>query len=260
VLHLRIERPGLAPLDRVFEADEVVVGRSEKADIVLDDSSVSRRHARFFRERDAWFVQDLRSRNGTDLNGRRLQAAERVRPEDLVRVGAVCLRLLALAGATTRRDDSLVEPDTQGPVYSVLWPASELMHLTDATASSRLKVLNEVHRALASPIARADLLRLVLDRAFAVLQPEHAAIFLKGADGELYQAAEQKSASATGALLVSRRLAEEVTVKGAAALVLDAQADERFAAAQSVLVSGVRSILAAPLSDAEGCLGMIALY
>jgi sigma-B regulation protein RsbU (phosphoserine phosphatase) len=61
-------------------------------------------------------------------------------------------------------------------------------------------------------------------------------------------------------LLVSRRLAHEVTVKGAAALVLDARSDERFAAAQSVILSGVRSILAAPLSDAQGCLGMIALF
>ena len=117
-----------------------------------------------------------------------------------------------------------------------------------------------MHRALARPISRDELLQLILDRAFAVLKPEQGAIFLKGADGQLTRAAERRSAGASGSLLVSRHLAEEVTVKGAAALVLDAQTDQRFASAESVLLSGVRSILAAPLSDAEGCLGMIALY
>jgi len=57
----------------------------------------------------------------------------------------------------------------------------------------------------------------------------------------------------------SRRLAQEVTEKGVAALVTDASADERFAKAESIVFSGVRSLLAAPLLDSEGCLGMVVL-
>jgi len=63
----------------------------------------------------------------------------------------------------------------------------------------------------------------------------------------------------TGEPLYSRRLAQEVTEKGVAALVLDARMDERFAKAESIVFSGVRSLLAAPLLDSEGCLGMIVL-
>jgi sigma-B regulation protein RsbU (phosphoserine phosphatase) len=44
-----------------------------------------------------------------------------------------------------------------------------------------------------------------------------------------------------------------------AALVLDARQDARFAEAQSFIASGVRSLVAAPLLDGDGCLGMIAL-
>ena len=68
------------------------------------------------------------------------------------------------------------------------------------------------------PISRADVLNTVLERAFAVLGPEQGAIFLKGADGKLFRAAERQSSVSAGPLLVSSRLAEEVTVKGAAAL------------------------------------------
>ncbi len=269
MLRLSIERPGAVSIARDFEGPEVIVGRSEKVDVFLDDSSVSRRHARFFREGAVWLLQDLGSRNGTKLNGRPVQAAERIALRDVVCVGAVSLRVLdpartaegqdAAGTASVGQPVSVLDSDTEGTVYSVVRPASELM-LRDTAAASRLKMLNEVHKALASPIARGDLLQMVLDRAFAELQPEHAAIFLKGPDGELYRAAERKAPGAGGELLVSRRLAAEVTVKGAAALVLDAQTDERFSAAQSVMFSGVRSILAAPLSDAEGCVGMIALH
>ena len=59
--------------------------------------------------------------------------------------------------------------------------------------------------------------------------------------------------------LYSRALIEEVTELGMAALVHDAQIDERFSAAQSIMSSGMRSILAAPLLDSEDTLGMIVL-
>jgi sigma-B regulation protein RsbU (phosphoserine phosphatase) len=62
-----------------------------------------------------------------------------------------------------------------------------------------------------------------------------------------------------GEPLFSRRLVQEVVDKGVAALVTDASVDARFAAAESIVVSGVRSLIAAPLLDSEGCLGMIAL-
>ncbi len=52
---------------------------------------------------------------------------------------------------------------------------------------------------------------------------------------------------------------EEVAGKGRPALVLDAALDDRFAASQSLIMSGVRSVVAAPLTDVDGALGMIAL-
>jgi len=69
----------------------------------------------------------------------------------------------------------------------------------------------------------------------------------------------RQAPSVKGEPLFSRRLVEEVVEKGVAALVTDASLDERFAAAESIVVSGVRSLVAAPLLDSEGCLGMIVL-
>jgi DNA-binding NtrC family response regulator len=57
------------------EAGEVVVGRAEPATVVVDDPSLSRQHARFFREGGGVFVEDLGSTNGTFVRGARVTRA-----------------------------------------------------------------------------------------------------------------------------------------------------------------------------------------
>ncbi len=262
VLELHVEVAGASPFARTYDAESLVIGRKAGADIVVDDASVSRRHARLFADQGEWFVEDLRSRNGSRLNGRAITAAVAVKAGDVVAVGDTLVRIVSTGVEAPAARTTIAAPAADEALFSVLKPASELLgrSAADAEASSRLRMLNEVHRALSGPISRDDLLELILDRAFAVLQPEDGAVFLTGADGTLRRAAERRSPRSSGSLLVSRRLAEEVTIKGAAALVLDARMDERFASSESVILSGVRSIIAAPLSDGAGCLGMIALY
>jgi serine phosphatase RsbU (regulator of sigma subunit) len=260
-IELQIKRPGASVVTQAYRTDELVVGRSNTADIVVSDSSVSRRHARLLCRDDCWLVEDLGSRFGTRLNGNPLLGTETLRPGDEIRLGETVLRVEHVEGSAPAEAVPVAALSDNQTIFSVLKPAAELMQVDEpgVQASSRLRLLNDVHRALAAPISREQLLQLILDRAFVLLLPDYAAIFLKRQDGELYQAAERRSAQSTGGLLVSRRLAEEVAVKGAAALVFDAPLDERFAS-ESVIASGVRSIVAAPLADAEGCLGMIALY
>jgi hypothetical protein len=56
--------------DRVVLGSAVVtIGRSKQSDVVLDDASVSRRHAEIRPEGDGYKVVDLDSTNGTRVNG-----------------------------------------------------------------------------------------------------------------------------------------------------------------------------------------------
>ena len=126
--------------------------------------------------------------------------------------------------------------------------------------AARLKALNDFHRSLAGPITLDELLERLLDGLFSALHPEEGVILLQQPDGTLATAASRRLPGAKGDLLVSRRLAIEVVEKGTAALVSDLSIDERFASAHSMIGSGIRSILAAPISDPVGCLGMVAIY
>src|SRR5690606_4360747 len=49
--------------------DQFIVGRNSDSDLVLADDAVSRKHARFFAERQRMWVRDLGSRNGVIVNG-----------------------------------------------------------------------------------------------------------------------------------------------------------------------------------------------
>lgn len=67
--------------------------RKEEADLILEDVSVSRLHARIVREKEKYYIEDLNSTNGTFKNGLRLQPYERreLEPEDEIKVGRVLM-------------------------------------------------------------------------------------------------------------------------------------------------------------------------
>ena len=268
VLRLRLEPRDGEPFRREVRAESVILGRSSRADLVLADRFLSRLHARLFLKDDSWFLEDLGSRNTTFLNDRPLGQPTPVRPGDVIRLAESLVIVESPEGPVPSQGDGLVgRADEVLPGSTILRPATQLLFQGEAAAGAgeatglagRLRMLNEVHRALAAPITREALLELILDRAFAHLHPDEGAIFLRRPDGSLERPATRQGPGARGEPLFSRRLVREVIDKGVAALVTDASADERFAEAESILISGTRSLVAAPLLDSEGCLGMIVL-
>jgi DNA-binding NtrC family response regulator len=85
-------RDGLLVVD--LDVDQpVTLGRDEEsATVVLPEPSLSRRHVRFVRDDQGVVVEDLRSTNGTHLNGERITRA-RLYPGDQVGAGAVTITL-----------------------------------------------------------------------------------------------------------------------------------------------------------------------
>lgn len=74
------------------KGDSWVAGRSEDADLVLADDTVSRKHARIYEARGALWLRDLGSRNGTQVNGRSI-SHHRLRPGDRITIGGSLMRV-----------------------------------------------------------------------------------------------------------------------------------------------------------------------
>jgi hypothetical protein len=62
-------------------------GRSDGADIRVDDPFASSAHARIFDRGGFMYLEDLGSTNGTYLNGRQVKKAERLKMADTIRIG-----------------------------------------------------------------------------------------------------------------------------------------------------------------------------
>lgn len=75
---------------------EFVVGRALGSHLMLDDPRVSRRHTRFQVEMQRVTVEDLRSRNGTLVNGVLLKAPLVLTDQDVVTVGSQELRMVVV--------------------------------------------------------------------------------------------------------------------------------------------------------------------
>ena len=77
----------------VSDAD-LIIGRDETCDIVLDDPRASKEHARISRSKDRIVVTDMESSNGTRVN-ERLVLAHILRPGDILRIGRSLFLCLA---------------------------------------------------------------------------------------------------------------------------------------------------------------------
>ncbi|HEV3073562.1 MAG TPA: SpoIIE family protein phosphatase, partial [Thermoanaerobaculia bacterium] len=260
-----------------------VIGRAAGCDLALADPFLSRQHSRFFRRGERLFVEDLGSRNGTQVNGRPVHGPTELAPGDAIQISGSVLTLVPPGGPTASGapvgaagGEAPGDGGLDNTVFLRRQSAADLLEQQTAGAAAaaalgdealrryaeRLKLLNEVHQALGRSLTLDALLELILDRVFDHLRPEQGVIFLKRPGGQLERAASRAVDAAQAEsveLLASRSLAREVADRGAAALVLDAQTDVRLAGAESIMISGVRSLLAAPLLEREGTLGMIVL-
>ena len=79
------------PLDN----NEVTIGRGIQANIVIDEQSVSRQHARIILTEEQVQAEDLNSSNGTYVNDKKITGAVELRDQDVIRLGTVLLKFFA---------------------------------------------------------------------------------------------------------------------------------------------------------------------
>ncbi len=78
-------------------APKSTIGRNHEGEVVVLASSVSREHAELKQSDDGWFVKDLGSRNGTFVDGARVQGRTSLPPRAHLKVGDVAVWFLAEA-------------------------------------------------------------------------------------------------------------------------------------------------------------------
>lgn len=243
-------------------------GRLGTLEIVLDDSSVSRRHAEVRQADNGWWVRDLESTNGTYVNGVRLQAGERqLHPRDIVQFGKVAMmvELPEDAPPEPKRPMSSAEQIIVEAEASSSWQEGYERILWDRNHSPRpgdqLMALLRAGHHLVSIETEEELLTSILNDAVHVLDAQRGAIVLaEGPNEEL-----KLKALATGRgehasrFSFSKALAKRCFSKGQSILCSSVEEDEELSGAVSIADGAMASVLCVLLRTPRKHLGVIHL-
>lgn len=196
---------GAGPVCRALPwVGELVLGREAPA-LVLDDSRTSRRHCRLAFDGALWTVEDLASRNGTFVDGVRIQGRTRLDEGQVLRVGH-CLFLAQndlrpRDGGVTVQDDRIVGA-TLGAVLqqvSARAEAGEALLLAGPTGAGKLLAARRFHElAGAGELVQVSHKRLTEDSPDAALRE---AVRAAGAGTLLVAGVEELGAAAQALLL-----------------------------------------------------------
>lgn len=275
----RITISGVGPLPRVLDLErEVVIGRSVKSDVQIDGDLVSRQHCRIYPVGDRWYFQDLQSRNGTLLNGERSDGGE-LRNGDVLMIGYGKIEFAqedpaVAAGAPSDADleVSIVDAPMPLDVSSAVLSESDddlsgktmaLSYRDLVLVNQRLSTVTKVGQQLATILDRDELLRAILETLFELYpQVDRGAVVLRDERDAFRVAATQTRAgmtATTSVLNISSGLINLVRKERKSVLSADTGSDTRFQDRQSIVGSGGRSVMCAPLLRETDFLGVIYL-
>jgi sigma-B regulation protein RsbU (phosphoserine phosphatase) len=146
-----------------------LIGRQGDNHLVLRDNRASRSHARIVAENGDYFVEDLNSRHGVYVNGRRVSVRHKLAASDRIDFGFQDSYRLVF----TLEEDEIhrfMEQFSGGAA-------------TGAGNLSKLRSLVEVARALQSSLSTDDVLAAVVDAALSVTGAERGFLLLRDGDG-----------------------------------------------------------------------------
>jgi adenylate cyclase len=277
---------------RMFELPEshpVPVGRGEINSLILQDSSVSRRHATFLPTRSGgWRIVDLNSANGIGVNGVLVPEAT-LKNNDTIALGVYTLRFEApesrplVVHTPTNMPTRLTQMlKSQQPPTSMIrdtTPARRFgQTLTPPGAPSLprgieqrlnslehenglLTLLYNVSRALAALGTIEEVVERVQDLALQIEGAERGCAMLLDERGNFLPALVRYRNSRPSdhgpQMILSQNIIRQVMEQRLPLVVQDAQADARFRSSESLTLAGVQSAMCAPLTSHDRIHGLL---
>ena len=268
---LSIHVPGRDPEIVRIEGDgPFPLGRAPENEIVVNDSAVSRKHAEISLRGEGYWILDLKSKNGTKVNGTAIQELTHLHPGDRIEIGPCQIHF----GREKEPDSSARVADTKAPGTVHAVPLAELVNAAQspsnlkaiaATGASPQRMaqffegMERLGPALLAHKTMDELFQFIVDLTSDVLRSDRTVIILRGDGGQelVPMATKQRGTLAGKEIVVSRSIARRSIEDRAAILTSDAQQDERFKEQQSVIRQRINSAMCVPLWHEEEVLGVL---
>ena len=267
--------PDRFPLGRL----RITLGRSARNDLCIPDPFASRVHAEVRREGEEYFLQDLGSANGTLYNGGSVEGTIPLTSGGRIQIGETEIvfddgTYHSSMGATMITDNSSTSlPEATIALASGDRTTSGLLEAIEGarskpeiSAAARvakegdlLALISKVGITLLSSSTLEQTLEQIVSLVFEAVPADRCLLMMRDEGSEELKVAVARlrdRVGEVGEIRVSRNVMDEVVMRGKSVLTSDAQHDPRFASG-TVVLQGVRSVLAVPLGVAEKVFGII---
>jgi adenylate cyclase len=271
---------GETPQVHTFTTGEVVIGRSPECQVVLKDFGISRQHARIVVDEDGVRIQDLKSKNGTQVNGVPVVEAP-LKDGDRILLGKFQLQFSKTLEGKVVLDEAKPLSEEAG---TIIRSVGELSRLLSDTASGGaqspaaekkaapdvqeieksnriLKVLTKVAETLIAVRPVEEVLQQVMEIVFEHVPADRGFLMLneEGSDKLIPMVIKHRNAdsSESAKISISKTIADRVMKDRVSILTSDALVDPRFGAGDSIRFHGIRSAMCAPLWNKEHVIGII---
>ncbi|MDR1291009.1 MAG: SpoIIE family protein phosphatase [Planctomycetaceae bacterium] len=244
-------------------ADSVVIGRNKECHISLVHNGVSREHAKITVEQNSYFLEDLKSRNGTFVNGTQLTEKTPLHDGDVVRFCDAEFLFFVGEPSNAAREAAAVpvadlnmvkemgdDESNTFEIKSKIQLLDKKPILTSANASIKLQAMIDIGRNLGADVNHV-LPQLVNNLLKIFLQADCAYILLNDDQtGRLeLKAFQYRDPDNQESFRISRTILEKVATSKAAILSDDVANDSRFEISDSIVNYNISSIMAAPIMD-----------
>ena len=241
---------------------EMVVGREPTCEIVIPLRTVSRRHARIMKESDGFYVEDLRSINGTGINGHRISRRTKITNGDRIHVFDTVF--LFSDGSRSGVRTSATPAETDVDLMSETEPGSGSSHaivteldvdhesdeLSTDRSAEKLRAVLRISQSLGTTLDIESMLPNILEALFQIFPQSQRGYILQPTSGndELAPTAIKHSGEVSDTISpIGGKVAQRVMHDGTAFISGDVDADELRDAEESIFDEPVRSIMCAPL-------------
>ncbi|WP_052559290.1 adenylate/guanylate cyclase domain-containing protein [Enhygromyxa salina] len=245
------------------------LGRHPDNSIQVLDRIVSKEHARItLAPNGRWVMRDAGSLNGTLVNGERIGEAV-LNDGDRIQLGntnfafaednpqAQQAEQQAHRGRVTMMPGQ-VQSEVRNRIDASkrFVPVAEISDMEVLKADyEKLRVAHELSQKLAVGTDLDMLLQQIVDETFQIIRADRAVILLYDPDTDMLTPAYVRQKRADEEIKLSNTILDEVKRNKAAVLSSDAMVDERFKAAKSIIMQGIRSTMAVPLLVADQLVG-----
>jgi sigma-B regulation protein RsbU (phosphoserine phosphatase) len=254
----------------------ITIGRSARNDLCIPDPFASRVHAEVRHEGDEYVLQDLGSANGTLYNGSVVEAPIHLTRGGRIQIGETEIffndaQFPLSSGATMITDNSSSVPEATISLASTGRTTSGLLEAIEdartqsdetsrvAQRSDLLALISKISVALLDTATLNETLDQIVSMVFQAVPADRSMIMMrdeKNPDLKVAVARLRDRAGEVGEIRISRSVIDEVVTNGKSVLTSDAQADPRFMGG-TVMLQGVRSVLAVPLGVGEKVFGIV---